>query len=56
MNFPWKKGFCQFLNIPTIYYHAKKSEKTSESFSRKNAKLTERFKYRHTLVILQDPM
>ena len=27
-EFSWKKVICQFLNIPIIYHHAKKSEKT----------------------------
>ena len=26
-EFFWKKGLCQFLNIPSIYYHAKKSKR-----------------------------
>ena len=26
----WKKGLCQFSNIPIIYHHAKKQKKTIE--------------------------
>ena len=29
-EFSWKKGLCQFLNIPIIYHHAEKSEKNNE--------------------------
>ena len=26
-KFPWKKGLCQFLNIPIIYHRAKNQKK-----------------------------
>ena len=36
MNFPGKiLQFCQFLNIPIIYHHAKKSEKANAPFLKK---------------------
>ena len=42
MNFPGKIfQFCQFLNIPIIYHHAKKSEKANAPFLKKNAELEE---------------
>ena len=31
-EFSWKKGLCQFLNIPITYHGAKKSEKTDNPF------------------------
>ena len=34
-EFSWKRWLCQFLDIPIMYHHAKKSEKTNE----KNAEL-----------------
>ena len=34
-EFSWKKGLCQFLNIPIIYHHVKRSEKTNEPLLKK---------------------
>ena len=38
-EFCWKKGLCQFLNIPLIYYRAKSQKK--RGIPEKNAKLTD---------------
>ena len=34
-EFYWKKGLCQFLNIPIMYHHAKNQKKTNDPFLRK---------------------
>ena len=34
-EFSWKKGLCQFLNIPIIYHHAENQKKII-SHSRRN--------------------
>ena len=44
-EFSWKKGLCQFLDIPIIYHRAKNQKKL---ISEKNAELTDR----QTMVIL----
>ena len=33
--FSWKKGLCQFLDIPILYHCAKNQKKTTEPFLRK---------------------
>ena len=33
--FSWKKGLCQFLNIPIMYHCEKESEKNDEPILRK---------------------
>ena len=35
MNFPRKKGLCQFLNISIIFHRAKNQEKSNEPLLRK---------------------
>ena len=35
IEFCWKKGLWQFLNIPIIYHHVKNKKKTNEQFLRK---------------------
>ena len=37
-EFSWKKGLCQFLDIPIVYHRAK-NKKNYSAFSEKNAKL-----------------
>ena len=34
-EFSWKKGLCQFLDIPIIYHRAKNQKKNVEPFLRK---------------------
>ena len=46
-EFSWKRGLCQFLNIPIIYHHVKNQKKLI-SHSDKNAELIDR----ETIVIL----
>ena len=40
-EFSWKKGLCRFLDIPTIYHHAKNEKKLMCHFE-KNARLTDK--------------
>ena len=40
-EFSWKKGLCRFLDIPTIYHHAKNEKKRMCHFE-KNARLTDK--------------
>ena len=37
MNFPGKKGLCQFLNIPIIYHRLKNQKKTMAMFDSSNS-------------------
>ena len=39
-EFSWKKGLCQFLDIPIIYYRAK-IRKNYRTISEKNTELTD---------------
>ena len=60
-EFSWKKGLCQHLNTPIIYYHAKNLEKLmSYSWEKyrtegRTDRQTDWEMDRHTTVILQDP-
>ena len=42
-KFSWKNGFCQFLNIPSIYHLAKNNKKlmTKQPIPEKNVELME---------------
>ena len=40
-EFSWKKGLCQFLDIPIIYHRAKNQKRNYWALSEKNAKLTD---------------
>ena len=47
-EFSWKKGLCQFLDIPIIYHRAKNQKKTNDPFLKKNAELTDKQTERQT--------
>ena len=47
-EFSWKKGLCQFLDIPIIYHRAKNQKKTNDPFLKKNAELTDKQMERQT--------